>query len=211
MRGSLKEAVIFANNYSDLVYFPHTLEILLHSVLEEEADADVSNNLLPLVIEFLDHWDCALQVVVGCARKTEMSRWSYLFDVVGAPRELFEKCLKTHQLKTASSYLLVLHHLEQLEGTDDAFKLLHKALIGGDLILSKEIIRFLHSIDPSGVYMQNIMDLIDNLKNTLPEISNNIPVNGLSQLDEEDEYNLTLQRTFSARKREGVGITLEEE
>ncbi|TIC19411.1 RIC1-domain-containing protein [Wallemia mellicola] len=211
MRGSLKEAVIFANNYSDLVYFPHTLEILLHSVLEEEADADVSNNLLPLVIEFLDHWDCALQVVVGCARKTEMSRWSYLFDVVGAPRELFEKCLKAHQLKTASSYLLVLHHLEQLEGTDDAFKLLHKALVGGDLILSKEIIRFLHSIDPSGVYMQNIMDLIDNLKNTLPEISNNIPVNGLSQLDEEDEYNLSLQRTFSARKREGLGITLEEE
>lgn len=207
--------MLFANNYSDLVYFPHTLEILLHSVLEEEADDVHSTVLLPLVVEFLDHWECALQVVVGCARKTEMSRWTYLFDVVGAPRELFEKCLKTHQLKTASSYLLVLHHLEQLEGTDDAFKLLHKALIEGDLVLSKEIIRFLHSIDPSGFYMQKTMGLIESLTSTLPEFINNNSPNGLSQLDEEDEEyrraSLSLERSYSARRREGLGITLEEE
>lgn len=206
----MKEAVQFANNYSDLIYFPHTLEILLHSVLEEEADDVQSTVLLPLVVEFLDHWECALQVVVGCARKTEMSRWRYLFDVVGAPRELFEKCLKTHQLKTASSYLLVLHHLEQLEGTDDAFKLLHKALIESDLVLSKEIIRFLHSIDPSGFYMQKTMELIESLTSTLPANMTNDPPNGLSQLDEEDE-GLPLERSYSARRREGLGITVEEE
>ena len=60
--------------------------------MEEEADNEEEDKIknLPLVITFLDHWSCALQVVVGCARKTEMSRWNYLFDIVGAPRDLFE-------------------------------------------------------------------------------------------------------------------------
>lgn len=96
-----KEAVVFASHYQHLVYFAHALEILLHAVLEDEADARPSrpatpqlaeneNAVLPRVVEFLDHFDEALQVVVGCARKTEVARWSFLFDVVGKPRDLFE-------------------------------------------------------------------------------------------------------------------------
>jgi hypothetical protein len=54
-------------------------------------------------------------VVVGCARKTEVERWSMLFDTVGKPRELFEKCLENGSLRTAASYLLVLHTLEELD------------------------------------------------------------------------------------------------
>lgn len=100
-----KEAVVFASHYQHLVYFAHALEILLHAVLEDEADARPSrpatpapageiaadeNAVLPRVVDFLDHFDEALQVVVGCARKTEVARWSFLFDVVGKPRDLFE-------------------------------------------------------------------------------------------------------------------------
>ena len=96
-----KEAVAFASHYQHLVYFAHALEILLHNVVEEDASSieDVNNSisaktgLLPSTIEFLDHFDDALDVVVGCARKIEMTRWPRLFDIVGNPKILFEVCL----------------------------------------------------------------------------------------------------------------------
>jgi len=42
------------------------------------------------VVEFLDYFDVSLEVVVGCARKTEVTRWRRLFDCVGNPKALFE-------------------------------------------------------------------------------------------------------------------------
>lgn len=112
-RAQLQEAVVFATHYQHLVYFAHALEILLHTVLELEADALLATRpstplyaadgsiaesatpasddaVLPRIIAFLDHFDEALQVVVGCARKTEIARWAYLFEAVGKPRDLFE-------------------------------------------------------------------------------------------------------------------------
>ena len=91
----VKDAVVFASHYQDLVYFAHALEILLHDVVEHETDLELdsgsdSQEVLPKVVEFLDYFDAALDVVVGCARKTEMTRWRRLFDVVGNPKTLFE-------------------------------------------------------------------------------------------------------------------------
>ena len=50
----------------------------------------VHQGVLPTVIEFLDYFDAALDVIVGCARKTEVTRWKRLFDIVGNPKTLFE-------------------------------------------------------------------------------------------------------------------------
>jgi hypothetical protein len=107
----LASALTLAANYSSLVYFAHALEILLHDVLEDEVDnpPNKMKRILPVVIEFLDHFDESLDVVVGCARKTEIDRWERLFEVVGDPRGLFECCLDEGKLRTAASYLLVLH------------------------------------------------------------------------------------------------------
>lgn len=229
-KGLIEEAVYFAASYQDLVYFAHALEILLHAVLEDEADAglgdalyarkgsgsvlqkersasslladvaeeadedangqqggavaDTSKDLsrsshsshlglprdarcsrspsppqpqpqpraiLPLVVEFLDHFPEALEVVVGCARKTEVARWAYLFDVVGAPRVLFQKCIQADQLRTAGMYLLVLHNLEPLEvSIAHTIQLVKLAVHKHDWMTCHDLLRFVASIDPSG-------------------------------------------------------------
>ncbi|KAK0465224.1 RIC1-domain-containing protein [Desarmillaria tabescens] len=162
----IQEAVVFASHYQNLVYFAHALEILLHTVVESEAslddesssDAENAASILPTVIEFLDHFDEALDVVVRCARKTEMIRWRRLFSIVGNPKALFEMCLSSQRLRTASSYLLVLHTLEQLdEDNEDAVRLLKAAIEGKDWQLCRELLRFLHSIDDSGIALQNAL------------------------------------------------------
>lgn len=88
-----------ARHYQHLVFFAHALEILLHTVVESEATIDLEDastngspesSTLPAMVEFLDHFDAALDVVVGCARKTEMTRWKRLFGIVGNPHALFE-------------------------------------------------------------------------------------------------------------------------
>jgi hypothetical protein len=88
-----------------LVFFAHALEMLLHTVVEsdmaatssyETRDGRVSGETLPAVIEFLDHFDSCLDIVVGCARKTELTRWKHLFSVVGNPKGLFEVSFQIH-------------------------------------------------------------------------------------------------------------------
>ncbi|KAF4605560.1 hypothetical protein EYR40_004346 [Pleurotus pulmonarius] len=174
----LKEAVSFASQYQHLVFFAHALEILLHTVVEAEASVDddeddagsgesSSNAVLPLAVEFLDHFDDALEVVVGCARKTEVTRWKRLFHFVGKPKALFETCLESQRLKTAGSYLLVLHNLEQLdEDNSDAVRLLQRAIEGEDWQLCRELLRFLHSIDETGNALRNALSEADIIKIT---------------------------------------------
>jgi hypothetical protein len=161
--GQVQEAVTFASHYQHLVFFAHALEILLHTVVESEPPSEDSTTsakdcVLPSVIEFLDHFDVALDVVVGCARKTEMTHWRRLFDIVGNPKTLFETCLSSQRLRTAGSYLLVLHSLEQLDsGHDDAFRLLRSAVEAKDWQLCRELLRFLHSMDDSGAILKEAL------------------------------------------------------
>lgn len=93
--GEISEAVLFASHYQELIYFAHALEILLHTIVESRIDVErtadnAADTLLTRAVEFLDHFDVALDVVVGCARKTEMARWKWLFEIVGSPKSLFE-------------------------------------------------------------------------------------------------------------------------
>ncbi|KAI8641262.1 RIC1-domain-containing protein [Parasitella parasitica] len=144
-----QEAVVFARAYEKFVYFGHALEILLHTVLEEEAGHDLGDAaILPLVIKFLDQFPHALDVIVSCARKTEVALWDHLFSVVGKPKELFEICLADDRLRTATSYLIILQTMQPLVvGGKDTIRLLQKAMDENDYELCKELVRFLSSID----------------------------------------------------------------
>lgn len=208
-RGQLREAVLFASFYRSLVYFAHALEILLHDVLEEEADSGFAQQLtssssnsslidhekslefpdsrdafqvadtkkedknvlspngkdsntqalLPQVIIFLDHFDESLDVVVNCARKTEVARWDYLFSIVGQPRELFEVCLERGNYKAAGSYLLVLHNLETLEKSQEyTVRLLTVARREGWHRLCKDLLRFTRSLDDDGRALRAVIE-----------------------------------------------------
>lgn len=42
------------------------------------------------MVKFLNHFPQALDAIVGCARKTEVALWDYLFSIVGSPKDLFE-------------------------------------------------------------------------------------------------------------------------
>ncbi|CAO0800336.1 unnamed protein product [Mucor circinelloides] len=157
-----QEAVVFARAYEKFVYFGHALEILLHTVLEEEAGHDLGDAaILPLVIKFLDQFPHALDVIVSCARKTEVALWDHLFSVVGKPKDLFEICLADGRLRTATSYLIILQTMQPLVvGGKDTIRLLQKAMDENDYELCKELVRFLSSIDNTGKTLQEALSMI---------------------------------------------------
>lgn len=251
--GRMKEAVLCANSYKvrvrdrdaseraladpprsrqELVYFPHALEVLLHAVLEDEADAlseqgvtpsasanslpasasnesivehlgDSDNEefdthdtaaaprrdaLLPRIIDFLDHFPSSLSILVSCARKTEVRRWSYLFHPSNlgegvTPRVLFERCLQEGDWETAGGWLIVLHTLSGPEasgtgvsgGTEDKEELTARLLTlvaenptssssrsrgGGDgWLLCRDLLRYTKSMDESGRSLRKVLRL----------------------------------------------------
>ncbi|PNF21795.1 Guanine nucleotide exchange factor subunit Rich [Cryptotermes secundus] len=143
-----------ARSCTSLPYFPHSLELLLHEVLEEEATSKepIPDALLPSVIEFIQEFPVYLQTVVQCARKTEIALWPYLFSAAGKPKDLFQECLARKQLDTAASYLIILQNLEPSSVSRQyATLLLDAALDHCKWELSKDLVRFLRAIDPNDV------------------------------------------------------------
>ncbi|CAH2262806.1 jg15224, partial [Pararge aegeria aegeria] len=138
-----------ARSCSQLPYFPHSLELLLHEVLEEEATSKepIPDAQLPSVIEFVHEFPVYLQTVVQCARKTEIALWAYLFSAAGKPKELFQECLHRKMLDTAASYLIILQNLESSTVSRQlATQLLDTALQQERWDLARDLVRFLRAI-----------------------------------------------------------------
>ncbi|XP_059616429.1 guanine nucleotide exchange factor subunit Rich-like [Phlebotomus argentipes] len=143
-----------ARSCTNLPYFPHSLELLLHEVLEEEATSKepIPDALLPSVLEFIQEFPVYLQTVVQCARKTEIALWPYLFATAGKPKDLFQQCLASKQLETAASYLIILQNLEPSSiSRQYATLLLDTALEQSKWELARDLVRFLRAIDPNDV------------------------------------------------------------
>lgn len=143
-----------ARGCTALPYFSHSLELLLHEVLEEEATSKepIPDALLPSVLEFIQEFPVYLKTIVQCARKTEVALWPYLFGagVAANPRQLFQRCLDSKQLDLAASYLIILQNMEPVSiSRQYATVLLDAALENCSWDLAKELVRFLRAIDPS--------------------------------------------------------------
>jgi len=146
-------ALSFAHRYQSLPYFSHALEILLHTVLDDEVDKspDPKQALLPSVLSFLSSFPDYLDILVQCTRKTEVRSWRTLFAHLPPPQELFEQSLQKGMLKTAGGYLLVLHTFEEKEtSSEQCVRLLQKAKEADDWDLCKELARFLMALDETG-------------------------------------------------------------
>jgi hypothetical protein len=157
-------AIELARYFEPLEYFSHALEVLLHNVLDDEADnaPNPEDAVLPEVVRFLTHFPHYLDVIVRCTRKTEVASWKHLFSVVGSPQVLFEESLSRGLLKTAGGYLLILHTLEQLSSSSqDMVRLFARAVSEGDWDLCKELARFLTALDNSGKTLREALELVE--------------------------------------------------
>lgn len=156
--GQQSKALEVATEYRKLKYFEHILEMLLYRILDYHVDQNLAAGeepadhepLLNRAVDLVSQFPQMLDVVLGGTRKTEVTYWPALFDIIGSPQLLFERCLAVKKLKTAGGYLLVLHNLEQYEQrSDNTKRLLKIAYESGEWDLCKELVRFLKAIDPS--------------------------------------------------------------
>lgn len=127
-------------------------------------------NALNLISKFPQMPD----IVVGCTRKTEVKYWKKLFAVLGSPQQLFEQCIQSGKLVTAGSYLLVLHNIDQIDSKNEVgeleaskttmkntAELLRAAHDAQSWELCKELIRFVRSIEPSGLLLKKVLEAAD--------------------------------------------------
>lgn len=153
-----------AHQYRQLEYFAHSLEILLHNVLDDEVDSTPSPEaaLLPGVLSFLSSFPQYLDIVVQCTRKTEVRSWRTLFAYLPPPQDLFEESLQRGSLKTAGGYLLILHTFEELSSSSEQLvRLLARAKDEGDWELCKELARFLTALDETGDTLREALEMVN--------------------------------------------------
>ncbi|KAG6885709.1 hypothetical protein C0993_010881 [Termitomyces sp. T159_Od127] len=112
-------------------------------------------------------WLNALTIEAPLQQEKSDDKPENVKESVNIPLDFYP--LSTQRLKTAGSYLLVLHNLEQLdENNDDAVRLLQGAVDGKDWQLCRELLRFLHSVDDTGFALRNalsktnVVSLIEN-------------------------------------------------
>ena len=157
-------ALDLAQRYQSLPYFSHALELLLHTVLDDEVDKapDPDHAQLPAILSFLSTFPDYLDILVQCTRKTEVRSWRTLFSHLPPPQELFEASLEKGMLKTAGGYLLVLHTFEEMEtSSESCVRLLQKAKDAGDWDLCKELARFLMALDETGDTLRAALERMD--------------------------------------------------
>jgi hypothetical protein len=149
-RGLHSQALNFSSTYQYLGYFNHALEMMLHVALEEDGSAtsDTKNgSTLANIIQFVYQFPRSLEIIVNCARKSEMALWSRFFAVAGDPKLLYQRSVDSGAFNVATSYLIIIQTLEPLQVSSKlAIHLLEHTLNAEDFETGSELYRFLKSI-----------------------------------------------------------------
>lgn len=134
VRGQTARALSFSRTYQNLGYFNHALEMMLHDALDRDSDKNPDSDQLqlPLIIQFVNQFPRSLEIMVNCARKSEMALWGYFFSIAGDPKELYQRSLESGALGVATSYLIIIQTLEPVQVSSTVCKVL--TLVGCSVI-----------------------------------------------------------------------------
>ena len=205
-----------AHRYASLPYFSHALEVLLHTVLDDEGDKppDPEHAQLPAILSFLSSFPDYLDILVQCTRKTEVRSWRTLFSHLPPPQELFEASLEKGMLKTAGGYLLVLHTLDEMEtSSESCVRLFQKAKDAKDWELCKELARFLMALDESGDTLRAALERMDlhprSTGNDGVRLTTPRPNTATKRLSGQGQPNGRLSPVSNGDKSAGLGLAIE--
>lgn len=157
------EALALARRHSGAPHFPRSLEWLLFTTLESDAEAfsqrlskrkamgrplPLTPDMVPLVTaaaRLLKHFPKHFpDIAVRVARKTDSVLWPVLFQAVGPPSGLLLSLMSAGSLQTAACCLII---VDSIEGTatahDQALRLIRAALGEGLYDLCAELVRYL--------------------------------------------------------------------
>jgi RAB6A-GEF complex partner protein 1 len=174
---NVSAAAALAHQYEHLSYFAHALEILLHNILDREADSrfvtsNKGDSILPAVLSLLYSSlseQSYLSAIVQCIRKTEVTSWPVLLAHLPPPAVLFEQALHLDDLKTATGCLIVLQSFEEEQGDDhgseedvEAYvvRLMALAREKNDWELCSDLAQFLMALDPMGNALRRVVETV---------------------------------------------------
>jgi WD40 repeat protein len=162
--GSFRQVVRLARSLQPIPHFVHSLELLLHETLnyyEDNSEAVAVPGALPResgqmtllrsVVALLEEFpDLLCDVVVRCARKSDMVVWPMLFSVAGSPEQFFERAFRDHNLGAAASYLrIILAMSGEAQARICSMRLLERATDRAfiELDLMRDLMRFISQLD----------------------------------------------------------------
>jgi hypothetical protein len=148
-RGLHAQALNFSSGYQYLSYFNHALEMMLHVALEEDnmLPKGSQDNTLANMVQFVFQFPRSLEIIVNCARKSEMALWGRFFSIAGDPKVLYQRSVDSGAFNVATSYLIIIQTLEPLQVSSKlAIHLLEHTLHAEDFETGSELYRFLKSI-----------------------------------------------------------------
>ena len=144
---NLELALHVAQQNSFIPYFSHSLELLLHDILELVDSNRKSQNtlhLFSLTIKFLQYFWEYPKIIVDCARKIDAVNWDILFLHAGNPLDLFNSTIQRNFLNSAASYLRIIEIVNSVsEARHAGFILLKAYLHNDDLSVIPDLLRFL--------------------------------------------------------------------
>ncbi|KAG5355595.1 Guanine nucleotide exchange factor subunit Rich [Yarrowia sp. C11] len=164
-RGDYTKAVELADQYRQLDYFNHCLEILLHTNVvngdgKKGKDSDTTETSTDLIVKLCKSFPGHLDIFANCARKMEAAYWPTLFNSTGSPRSLFLQSMEQGRLQTASKYLPILHSEEDDEAFSDTIDLMQQAKEQGEWGLCGSLCDFLVGIDPTNKSLNRVLDKV---------------------------------------------------